>query len=134
MVGRINKVKDLRLGDTILNLRKAGLSYRQISEKIKRDTGHTVSRQIVGRWVAQHSNIQPNVSKDDYFEKFREFYYKFNRHMCPRCREWVLVACMSDNDIKEFKYKVDKARDNRTYDSQMKRTVRMIKELHGIDI
>ena len=135
MVGRISKVRQLHLGDTILNHRKAGLSYAQISQRIKRDTGHTVSRQIIGRWVTEHGDtLPPDRSVDDYFEKFKVFYNSFNEYICPECRKVVSIACMLPDDIDKFRYEVEEAKRRHEFNNTMKTKVEMVEKMHKVDI
>ena len=134
MAGRHSKVKMLRLGDTILNHRRAGLSYGQISDRIRRDTGHTVSRQIIGRWVTEHGDMPPDKPIDNYFEKFREFYMSFNEYICPECRKVVSIACMLPDDIEKFRYEVKEAKRQHEFNNTMKKKVEMVEKMHKVDI
>ena len=135
MAGRPNKVKQLRLGDTVLNHRRAGLSYAQISDRIRRDTGHTLSRQIIGRWVTEHGDNPPDSHiVDDYYEKFRTFYNSFNEYICTECRKVVTIACMLPDDIDNFRYEVVEAKRKHEFDNTMRTKVEMVKKMHRVDI
>ena len=62
MVDRPNKIMLFNLGDIVLDYRRAELSYRRISDKIRKDTGHTISRQMIGRWVLEHGDAPHEIT------------------------------------------------------------------------
>ena len=135
MVGRPNKIMLLNLGDIVLDYRRAGLSYRQISDKIRKDTGHSISRQMIGRWIIEHGNAPPrNYRLETDKQESIRFITTISKHMCPKCRKWIAIACMSDMDIDEFIDEVRLAKKQHCYNSILKNKVELIKTFHKIDI
>lgn len=135
-LGRPNRIRQLGIGNTIMSYHRAGLTHGQIRDKIKRDRGITIHRAMIGRWINSHDDNKPQEEhiQDDYFEKFRTFYMKFNEHMCTNCREWIAIACMTDEDIDEFRYEVEEAKRNHTVNNILRNKVDKIEKLHNIRI